>query len=91
MRTIRNALLVMTALATLVFGSDIAARSAYCADCNPGGAVDHQCTQEQLQDLNNCCQIYGCQSSWSINYCADRSEEVHDGCVILHGCPNLVY
>jgi hypothetical protein len=63
MRTIRKALLVTTALATLVFGSDIAARSAYCADCSPTGAVQHECQQEQIVDLNNCCQVYGCQSS----------------------------
>jgi hypothetical protein len=91
MRTTRNALLMLMVLVALVFGGDTFARSAYCADCAAGGAVDHQCSQEELQDLNDCCQVFGCNSNWSINYCADRSKDVYNGCAVLHGCPNLVY
>jgi hypothetical protein len=91
MKTLRNASALVVLFAVLALSSDLLAGSAYCADCGNGGAVDHQCTQEEITDLNSCCQTFGCNSGWSVNYCADRSQGVYNGCAILAGCPNLAY
>lgn len=59
---------------------------SYCFDC--GAEAQHACTEQSIQDLNNCCQAFGCDSNWSINYCLNRADNVYYGCMVLKGCPN---
>lgn len=78
-------------LVTLVLTFAVLTSPAECADCIEGGSVWHDCMQEEIQDLNDCCQVFGCNSAWSNSYCSGRSKDVFSGCAILHGCPNLAY
>jgi len=89
MQTLRKALLTLGLLVVLVFSVDTLARTAYCADCSKGGTVDHDCTQEQIDELNSCCQLYGCDNPGTRSLCYYNSVDRYNGCAILHGCPNL--
>lgn len=84
MRTLRNALLMLGALTVLVVGGDALARSAYCADCDQ---AEHDCVEQEIQKLNDCCQFWGCSTSgWAVNYCADQANDTYVGCMMSKGC-----
>lgn len=79
----RTAALVVVLL--LIFGIGISASTSYCADCNQ---ADHACMEQQAQDLNDCCYLFGCDVNNPVanSYCYNRSEDVYKGCMVTKGC-----
>lgn len=57
---------------------------AYCFDCSD---AEHDCTQEALQELNDCCQIWGCETSGTVNYCANKAAQRRCACGLVKACP----
>ena len=85
MRTLRNALLMLGALVVFVISGDALARTAYCADCDQ---AEHDCVEQEIQKLNDCCQFYGCGVNNPVmnNYCLDQANDTYVGCMMSKGC-----
>ena len=71
-------------LGVLVIAVTALSYPAYCFDC---GSAEHDCTQEEITELNNCCQIWGCDTSGTLSYCYNKSSQARCACGVLKGCP----
>jgi len=86
MRTVRNALFTLGLLVILVFSTEALTQTAYCADCGSGGTVDQTCRQEEGAAYHDCRDL-----GYPESYCNGVARDTYNGCVLLHGCPNLTY
>lgn len=57
--------------------------NALCANCDQ---AHNDCGSQSIQELNDCCNVFGCNNTWSVNYCADKANEVYVGCMVLKAC-----
>jgi hypothetical protein len=87
----RKRIAVLIVLVLLVCGAGLSSPvPAGCADCARGGQVDNSCQDESDSVYTDCLQLYGGGPLGPFGtYCFNRASDAYNGCVTLHGCPNL--